>query len=108
MVKTKSVHTQIDKQKDGLRLLVARFRGRGLPASRYDVWLPALGPSEELLRNFQKGEISWNAFSREYRTELFMDGAVDSRNTTIKNHGQKSLLRLLKTLAQANDITVMC
>ena len=108
MVKTKSVHTQIEKQKDGLRLLVTRFRGRGLPASRYDVWLPSLGPSEQLLRSFQKGEISWNAFSREYRAELFMDGPVDSRNTTIKNHGQKSLLRLVKTLAQSNDVTVMC
>ncbi len=108
MVKTKSIHTEIEKQKDGLRLLVTRFRGRGLPASRYDVWLPSLGPSEKLLRSFQKGEVSWGAFSREYRAELFMDGPIDSRNKTIKNHGQKSLLRLLKTLSESNDVTLMC
>ena len=107
MVLTKSVHTQIEQQ-DGLRFLVARFRGRGLPASCYDVWLPALGPSETLLRRFQHDDITWNAFSKQYVAELFTDGSIDSRNETIKNHGQKFLLRLLKTLAQSNNVTVMC
>ncbi|HLH32422.1 MAG TPA: DUF488 domain-containing protein [Terriglobia bacterium] len=108
MLKTKSVHTAIEKQKDGLRLLVARFRGRGLPSSRYDAWLPSLGPSEKLLRSFKKGEVSWIVFSRKYIDELFEDGPVDTRNKTIKNHGQKSLLRLIKSLAESGNVTVMC
>jgi hypothetical protein len=37
MIKTKSVATKIDRQKDGLRILVARGRGRGLPANRYNM-----------------------------------------------------------------------
>jgi uncharacterized protein YeaO (DUF488 family) len=107
MLKTKSVYTRIERG-DGLRLLAARFRGRGLPASRYDVWLPSLGPSERLLRSFQKGELTWTAFSREYSAELFTDGVIDARNKSIKNHGQKFLLRLIKTLAQSNNVTLMC
>ncbi|MFL6590409.1 MAG: hypothetical protein ACJ8M4_09575, partial [Chthoniobacterales bacterium] len=47
MFKTKSVHTPIEST-DGLRILAARGRGRGLPADRFDVWMANLGPSEEL------------------------------------------------------------
>ena len=52
MIKTKSVRSPIERGKDGLRILVTRFRGRRLPVSRYDVWMANLGPSEELLRGF--------------------------------------------------------
>lgn len=108
MLKTKSVHSPIDVKADGLRLLVTRFRGRGLPASRYDVWIPSLGPSERLLRSFQQHKVSWSMFSREYRRELFMDGPIDARSKSIKNHGQKFLLRLIKALAKSANVTVMC
>ena len=45
---------------------------------------------------------------REYRRELFMDGPIDTRSRTIKNHGQKFTLRLIKQLARAGRVTVMC
>ena len=99
MVRTKSVWSAIDRKRDGLRVLVTRFRGRGMPTSRYDVWMPSLGPSEQLLRSVQAGRITWSAFVREYRKELFMDGRIDARSRTIKNHGQKFTLRLIKRLA---------
>ena len=108
MLNTKSIGSSINKKEDGLRLLVTRFRGRGLPASRYDVWVPSLGPSERLLRSFQKGDLSWSAFSREYRAELLMSGPIDSRSATIKNHGQKFWLRLIKFLARSGNVTLMC
>ena len=107
-IRTKSVATAIDLKNDGLRVLATRFRGRGLPASRYDVWMPNLAPSEELLRRAQGGEISWAAFLREYRTELFEDGPVDARCATIKNHGQKFTLRLLRKLAERGPVTLLC
>jgi uncharacterized protein YeaO (DUF488 family) len=108
MVRTKSVWSPIDRKRDGLRILAARFRGRGLPTSRYDVWMPSLGPSERVLRDAQAGRISWPRFLREYRRELFMDGPIDTRSRTIKNHGQKFTLRLLKQLARKGDVTLMC
>jgi uncharacterized protein YeaO (DUF488 family) len=108
MLKTKSVHTAIDREADGLRILAARFRGRGLPKSRYDVWMPNLGPSEHVLRRVQAGRISWAQFAREYRKELFLDGPVDRRSRTIKNHGQKFTLRLIRRLAQRGNVTLLC
>lgn len=98
----------MDPKRDGLRVLVARFRGRGLPKSRYHVWMPNLGPSEKLLQSFSRRRISWAAFSRQYRDEVFTDGTVDRRNSIIKNHGQKFTLRLLKQLARAGNVTLMC
>src|SRR5271157_3098431 len=59
MVKTKSVYTPIDRKNDGIRILATRFRGRGLPTRRYDVWMPSLGPSERLLRKGQAEKITW-------------------------------------------------
>ena len=108
MIRTKSVKTAIVPGKDGLRILAARLRGRGLSPERYDVWMPNLGPSEHLLRAFQSGSISWHEFRRRYREELFEGGTIDRRNRTIKNHGQKFTLRLLQKLAERGDITLLC
>src|SRR5438132_1306940 len=108
MLKTKSVGSPIDRTGDGLRILATRFRGRGLATSRYDVWMPSLGPSERLLKAMLGGRITWAQFSRAYRDELFLDGPIDRRSETIKNHGQKFTLRLLKRLSQQGEVTVMC
>src|SRR5216683_8167835 len=108
MIKTKCVFSPIEPSKDGLRILAARFRGRGMSTSRYDVWMANLGPSEALLRAAQTGKITWAEFGRRYRQELFESDAIDRRNRTIKNHGQKFTLRLLQELAKRETVTVMC
>ena len=107
MIKTRSVWTNIRKD-DGLRVLVSRFRGRGLPASQYDVWMPSLGPSEELLHAVMSGEIDWKTYTKRYKKELYLGGPIDERSRTIKNHGQKFTLRLLKKLAETQDVTLLC
>ena len=108
MIKTKSVFSIIDPSKDGLRILATRFRGRGMPATRYHVWMANLGPSEALLRAFIAGKIIWSEFRHRYRKELFEGGSIDRRNRTIKNHGQKFTLRLLQSLAKHQTVTLMC
>lgn len=108
MLLTKSVHSPIDRKTDGLRILTARFRGRGMSSALYDVWMPSLGPSEELLEQVMSKKITWAVFSKAYKNELFMDGPIDSKSRTIKNHGQKFTLRLLKQLAQSGNVTLMC
>jgi uncharacterized protein YeaO (DUF488 family) len=108
VIKTKSVFSPIEPHKDGLRILAARFRGRGMPASRYHVWMANLGPSETLLRDMQSGRISWGEFSGRYRKELYESGPVDRKNKTIKNHGQKFTLRLLQELAKRGTVTLLC
>ena len=107
MIKTKSVHSPIQAA-DGLRILAARGRGRGLPADRFDVWMANLGPSEELRDAILSGKISWAEYSRRYLKELLESGGVDARNERIKNHGQKFTLRLLQHLARKETITLLC
>ena len=106
MIKTKCVRSTIEPRKDGLRILVNRYQGRGLPSSQYDVWMANLGPSEDLLS--QVGKITWGEFSRRYRKELKEGGTIDKRNRTIKNHGQKFTLRLLKELGEQGNVTLLC
>jgi uncharacterized protein YeaO (DUF488 family) len=108
MIKTKSVLSPIEPRKDGLRILAARFRGRGLPTSRYDIWMPNLGPSEQLLKAILANKITWSEFGQRYRKELFEGGSIDQKNRTIKNHGQKFTLRLLQKLAGNGAITLLC
>lgn len=108
MIKTKSVLSHRNPRTDGLRILVARFRGRGMPKSSYDVWMPNLGPTETLLRNFLGGRVAWNEFSRRYRQELFDSAEADRDNKTIKNHGQKFTLRLLQHVARKKTVTLLC
>lgn len=107
MFKTKSVHSPIEAA-DGLRILAARGRGRGLPADRFDVWMANLGPSEELRDSFLGGRISWSEYRRRYLKELLEPGGVDARNQRIKNHGQKFALRLLQYLAKRETVTLLC
>lgn len=108
MLKTKSVFSMIEPQEDGLRILAARFRGRGLPTSRYDVWMANLGPSEKLLKAMLAGRMSWPEFTRRYRAEMFENQPLDRGNASIRNHGQKFTLRLLKEISRRQNVTLMC
>jgi uncharacterized protein YeaO (DUF488 family) len=63
---------------EGLRIGTVRRPPRGVPRSEfasrnfYDVWLPTLAPSEELLKEGLSAhdERAWKAFARKYRTEM--------------------------------------
>jgi uncharacterized protein YeaO (DUF488 family) len=108
VIRTKSVHTPIEPEVDGLRILATRFRGRGLPTTAYDVWMANLGPSENLLKGMLSGKVTWAEFSRRYRAEIMESASIDKSNKTIKNHGQKFTLRLLQELGQRENITLLC
>lgn len=64
--------------REGVRIGTVRRPPRGVPkteyASRdlYDVWLPNLAPSEELLKQGQSATDgrSWKQFTRAYRQEM--------------------------------------
>lgn len=65
-------------ENEGLRIGTVRRPPRGVPkgefATRdfYDVWLPNLAPSEELLKAGKAVDEarSWRAFARRYRSEM--------------------------------------
>jgi uncharacterized protein YeaO (DUF488 family) len=60
---------------EGLRILVTRYRPRGLPkaAETWDLWMPQLGPSKEL-HAAAYGKvglgISWQTYLARYRVEM--------------------------------------
>jgi uncharacterized protein YeaO (DUF488 family) len=108
MIQTKSVHSKIEPARDGLRILAARGRGRGLPKDRYDIWMANLGPSEQLRDAILAGRITWREYSRRYLNELRESDGIDRRNKRIKNHGQKFTLRLLQHLAARQTVTLLC
>jgi len=89
---------------EGLRIGTVRRPPRGVPkaefASRnfYDVWLPDLAPSEELLKLGQASagdERHWGTFVKRYRAEM--------------NRPEKvRLLDLLAALSRQTDFSVGC
>ena len=66
------------KASEGLRLGTVRRPPRGVPKAQfakldfYDVWLPNLAPSADLVAAAQQAadERAWKAFSRKYRAEM--------------------------------------
>ena len=88
---------------EGLRLGTVRRPPRGVPkaefASRdfYDVWLPDLAPSDELVKLGQAAvtDKDWMAFAKKYRTEM-------------KRPEAERLLTLLAALSLQTNLSAGC
>jgi len=88
---------------EGLRLGTVRRPPRGVPKSEYaardfyDVWLPELSPSEELVKIALSApdERQWQTFVRRYRAEM-------------KQPATGRLLNLLAALSQHTTLSVGC
>jgi uncharacterized protein YeaO (DUF488 family) len=88
---------------EGLRLGTVRHPPRGVPKDRhaalnfYDVWVPELAPSAELLKRGQAAESAraWSTFEKRYRREMAAPEKVH-------------LLRLLAALSATTHFSVGC
>ena len=88
---------------EGLRLGTVRRPPRGVPKAEfsqrdyYDVWLPALSPSVELMKQGQAAsdEKSWTAFKRKFRAEM---GEADAAR----------LLDLIAALSHQTSLALGC
>jgi uncharacterized protein YeaO (DUF488 family) len=88
---------------EGPRLGTVRRPPRGVPRSEfakrnyYDVWLPDLAPSEELVRLAQRAddERAWRVFERRYRAQM-------------QKPETRRLLDVLALLSQTADFAVGC
>ncbi|HPI93443.1 MAG TPA: DUF488 family protein [Deltaproteobacteria bacterium] len=88
---------------EGLRIGTVRRPPRGVPkgefASRdfYDVWLPNLAPSEELVKEARssKSDADWRSFARKYRAEM-------------KRPENSRIIDLLAALSHHTDLSVGC
>jgi uncharacterized protein YeaO (DUF488 family) len=88
---------------EGLRIGTVRRPPRGVPKERfaaddwYDVWLPLLAPSAELVARARNAgsEAEWQDFARRYRKEM---AAPDAERT----------LTLLAALSHQTSFSVGC
>lgn len=88
---------------EGLRIGTVRRPPRGVPKAEfaardfYDVWLPALAPSQELVTLALKSSDarSFNTFTRKYRAEM-------------KEAEAARLLELLAALSHQTNFSVGC
>lgn len=88
---------------EGLRIGTVRRPPRGVPKERfaeddwYDVWLPELAPSAELVKEAQAAETDaeWRDFTRRYRKEMSEPAAG-------------RLLDLLAALSHRTNLAVGC
>ena len=90
-------------EEEGLRIGTVRRPPRGVPKAEfaarnfYDVWLPDLAPSEELLKLGQAvdEEKGWRTFARKYRAEM-------------NRPEKRRLLDLLAAMSRQTNFSVGC
>ena len=88
---------------EGLRIGTVRHPPRGVPKSEYasqnwyDVWLPNVAPTSELLKKGRaaESEKDWAAFVRKYRVEM-------------KDPEKSRILDLLAALSHNTNFSVGC
>ncbi|GAB4109543.1 MAG: DUF488 family protein [Acidobacteriota bacterium] len=88
---------------EGLRIGTVRRPPRGVPKERfaadnwYDVWLPQLAPSAELVKQAQAAttDAAWREFCRRYRAEM---AAADNDR----------LLSVLAALSRQTNFSIGC
>ena len=85
---------------EGLRLGTTRFLPRGVPKADYarldqfDVWLPTLAPSRDLLSAYRDG-LPFETFARRYAREM-------------SETDRRQVIRTLAELAKRTPIAVGC
>ena len=90
-------------KEEGLRIGTVRRPPRGVPKSDYssknwyDIWLPNVAPSPELMKLGQtvKTEKEWITFVKKYRSEL-------------KDPDKSRIIDLLAALSHESNISVGC
>jgi uncharacterized protein YeaO (DUF488 family) len=88
---------------EGIRIGTVRRPPRGVPKSEfaardfYDVWLPNLAPSEELLKKARssKSDAQWRSFVRKYLAEM-------------KRSENSRVIDLLAILSHESNFSVGC
>lgn len=80
---------------DGYRILVTRYWPRGVRKEAVDEYRSAIAPSRELIKEYQRGDLSWTTFGRRYKRELSSP------------QGQREL-RELAQIARSRVMTLLC
>jgi uncharacterized protein YeaO (DUF488 family) len=89
MLFTKSIQEKNDKS-DGIRICIMR---RIKPEFEFDIWMPNLAPSTNLLNEYHQEKIDWGGFEKRYIKEM---------------ESQSKYLVIVKDIAKKNNTTILC
>ena len=89
-----------DRRRKGARFRVGavRYPPRGKRVEdrdEYDVWLPELAPTSELMRSYREGAVAWDQFLRRYRSQANKPEA-------------RHLIALLAAVSKVTNLSVGC
>ena len=71
-----------------------RRLGKGM--TDFDVWLPALAPSDELLDDCIKGRENWDGYVKRFSLEV------------LENPQKQPFFQMLHFLSQNSTVTLLC
>lgn len=89
-LKTKSIQEKRAKQ-DGIRICIMR---RIKPEFDFDIWLPALSPSTELLKDYHDKKINWDEYEILFTKEVL--------------ETQKEFIEIIGELCKNHTISLLC
>jgi uncharacterized protein YeaO (DUF488 family) len=92
LLRSKSVHEPRSPE-DGVRICVMRRIKENFD---FDMWLPVLAPSEELLRVYNDGKVGWDDYVKMYTSEV------------LNNRDNGKFFRMLRELALEGTVTLLC
>ncbi len=87
---TKSIQKVVEN-KDGIRICIMR---RIKPEFIFDMWMPSLAPSTQLLKEYQENQIDWEIFQKRYSDDI-----LKNENTS---------LIILQDILKHDDVTLLC
>lgn len=87
---TKSIQEPKDIS-DGIRICIMRKPDFN---ADWDIWMPTLAPSLELLKSYNKSEITWEEYIKQFNDEV-----ISKKYDHIK---------LLADMAKDNIVTILC
>lgn len=90
MLQTKSIQKRKLKN-DGIRICIMRRPGEN---QDWDLWMPKLAPSHELLNKYKYENLSWIDFSKSFKKEVVRK--------------QKKLIMWLCEASRDRNVTLLC
>ncbi|MCL5010444.1 MAG: DUF488 domain-containing protein [Patescibacteria group bacterium] len=90
MLLTKSIQ-KTPTARDGIRICIMR---RIKPEFVFDIWMPALAPSGELLKSYHDKQITWKDYERFFTKQVL--------------NRQQKYLDILLSIAEKHVVTILC
>ncbi|MDR0957181.1 MAG: DUF488 domain-containing protein [Candidatus Nomurabacteria bacterium] len=91
-IKSKSIHA-VTGADDGIRICIMR---RVKPEYDFNIWLPELSPSDELLEDYNTGRIDWDGYVPRFTAEV------------LDNPTRTKYFEIVRDIAKKYPITLLC